>query len=233
VIWLLACLLQSEATIKVYIYDKDKRLLSLKDVDCRVILEIDGVGRKMLETERVESDQPAGRKHHGGDVEDSEGYFVEVVIDETLKDDDPHVRARTALQGLACPMRCEFIDKAGPCPKCAMKVGPQPYHFTAVVVFRINGVPRNVRVRVPPPAGTYKEAVESLEKEVQKLSQTDRTEPIFKRIGELTERLKETAPEAARTDIVRLASEVEELAESKGAYESYKPKLEALKKFVR
>lgn len=227
--WLLALLLaQDESVLKVYITDKDHHVLSLKDVDCRVILEIDGVGRQALKTSLAETDKPAGRKNHGGDVDDRDGYFVELAIDAPLKDDDPHVEAKSPLSGLACAMRCQFVDKQGPCPKCGMKVMKQPYYFTAVVVFRISGEPRNVRFRVPPPSESIKEAVESLETLVNRMSETDIRKPIVDRIVWLAERIRELEPQEAK-----LAEALGQLASSGASPEAYKDKVIELKKRLK
>ena len=225
---------KKEPAIKVYIYDKDKNLLSLKDVEVWVILEVDTVGRKVLTTRRIESEKPAGRKYHGGEVDDQDGYFVELVVDESLRDDDPHVKANVSLHGLACAMRCQFMEKEGPCPKCGMKVQSMPYYFTAVIVFRINGEARNVKFRYPPPAVNYKEAVESLERYVEKLNQTDRHPPLNANIRWLSERIREDlAPADDRLEVAKLADAIDELAQNDSQAQAYKEKIVELKKRIK
>jgi hypothetical protein len=219
-------LLQTEVGLKVYIYDKEHHVLSLKDVDCRVILEIDGIGRKTLPTQRVETEKPAGRTNHGGDVDDRDGYWVEFVLEPGLPDDDPHVEAKCELSGWICPMRCQYVEKQGKCPKCGMAVERLPYEFTAVVVFRINGEPRNVRFRVPPKPATVQEAVEMLETRISRLAETDRRGPVNAAIGQIAEKL-------ADLGAARLGAELEELAKSNAPPESYKDKLSALRKFIK
>ncbi len=231
--WIALLLLQDEAVLKVYLYDKDRNPLPLHDVDCRVILEVDGLGRRTLETRRVDAGKPKGRKNHGGEFDDRDGYVVELAIDDPLPDDEPHVQARARLWGLACPMRCEFVEKEGKCPKCVMKVGKEPLWFTAVVVFRVGGEPRNVRFRWPPAPENLKEALRILQANVKQLEETDCLKPVKARISALSERLPDLAAKDDRLDVARIASALDELVQSNAEPAAYKDKISALGKFVK
>ena len=138
----------------------------------------------MLKTELV---SPKGDRKigigHGGEVMEMDGYHVEFLVvkphaahgkeghrEAHTHDATPYFRAKLNLEGYTCGMKGHpVLDKAGPCPKCPMKVKPVDREFRAVVIFRIRGDTKNAKgFRYPPVVPkTYGEAVARIEKHVK------------------------------------------------------------------
>jgi hypothetical protein len=142
--------------IRVYIADKDKKLVDPADVEVKVTFDRPGQPPKTINTELV---TPKAEKRfglgHGGAVVESGGYFVEFVVHNPHDASGKGARAEDD----GTPFFWAEID---------IKAIPE---FQAVVIFKIKGETRNAKGFEFPSSvpATFKEAVARLEALIAKL----------------------------------------------------------------
>jgi hypothetical protein len=187
--------------VRVYIADKDKKLVDPADVG-GVTIKLDRPGSKPLETEL--STPSKGDKRfgigHGGEVVESGGYFVEVVI---YNPHDPSGRGARAEDDGTPFFRAEVDTRAYP-------------EFQAVVIFKIKGETRNAKGFEYPPAvpATLKDAVAKLEATVAKLEELvkakdhDATHGLEKRVYKLCDGIPGLAPADSKAEVEKSCKEL-------------------------
>lgn len=224
--------------VRVYIADKDKKPVDPADVE--VTIKLDQPGAKPLKAEL--STPSKGDKRfgigHGGEVVESGGYFVEMVV---YNPHDPSGRGARAEDDGTPFFRTEVDTRAFP-------------EFQAVVIFKINGETRNAKWFEHPPVvpATLPEAVAKLEGMITKLESLvaakdhDGTHGLEKRVYKLCDGIpglarpdaKASAEKSCR-DIAALFKDLDKAVHdgdavaTKAVFEKYKAVLGELKKQVR
>ncbi len=179
--------------IRIYLVDKAGKIVDAKDVTVTLSIEPEGGAKRILKTHRV---SPAGGHKaglgHGGDVQASENYQVEMVVVKAHEEEGegeegeeeggehheaeeggdatPYFAAETSLTCWWCGMTGDpMLDKPGKCPKCSMDTKPVDLRFSAVVIVKIGAETFNVKGFVYPAATppTYGEAVARIEEHVK------------------------------------------------------------------
>lgn len=219
--------------VKVYLADHDKKVVDLSDVTLTLMLEVKGLGRKVLKLSRVKAegdDPPKNAVDHGGEVREMKGgYHVELLVEkphpghgkeenhkEHEASDVAHFEVELELEVYGCPMKCEVKEKAGKCSKCGMSLKAQPREFTAVAIFRISGKPLNVKGFEYPPAvpKTYPAAVEKAEKhlaEIKSLIDSNRLSKVHavaEKISHICRKLPGMAPKDDLAEIQKVCKEI-------------------------
>ena len=222
----------TKGEIRVYLADKDKKPVDLKDVTASILVEPKGGTRKVLKAELV---TPKGDKKvgigRGGDVVEMEGYHVEFLVvrehagheekghGDEHKDEDatPYFKAELDLKGYACGMEGHpVLDKPGKCTKCPMDLKPVDLEFMAVVIFKIKGETKNAKGFQYPPAipSNYKDAVAKIEDHLKtiddliKASDLDKVHGVAEKISRICEKLSKLAPKDDQAEVERVCKEI-------------------------
>lgn len=219
---------EGKAEIRIYLADKDKKPLDLKDVTASVVIEPKGGAKRTLKAELV---TPKGTKQigigHGGEVREAEGgLHVEFVVhkphdekghgEHQDEDATPYFKAEIGLQTYSCGMEGHPVaDAPGKCPKCPMEMKARPAEFTAVVIFKVKGETRNAKGFEYPSSmpGTYPAAVAKAEgylKEIRSLidkGDLDKVHGVAEKISQICERLPGIAAKDHRAEIEKICKE--------------------------
>jgi hypothetical protein len=218
---------KSKGEIRVYVADKDKKPVDLKDVTGTVFLEPEGGAKRTL---KLQAETPKGSQKngigHGGDVQEAGAYHVEFVVekghgdhkDEHKSDDGtPFLSAEIDLTGYTCGMSGHpVVDKAGKCPKCPMTAKPVDLKFSAVVVLKIGQETVNAKGFVYPAAGAkdYSGALAKIEEHLKAIdaliaaSDLDKVHSSAEKISHVAETLPALAPKDDKAEVEKIAKEI-------------------------
>lgn len=218
---------KGKGVIRVYVADKDKKPVDLKEVTGTVIIEPEGGAKRTL---KLQAETPKGSQKagigHGGDVQEAGAYHVEFVVekghgdhkDEHKSDDGtPFLAAEVDLTGYACGMSGHpTLDRAGKCTKCPMTAKPVDLKFTAVVVLKIGQETVNAKGFSYPAAGArdYSGALAKIEehlKAIDALVAANDLEKVHKsaeKISQVAETLPALAPKDDKAEIEKIAKAI-------------------------
>lgn len=186
--------------VRVYIADKDKKPVDPADVE--VTIKLDRPGAKPLTAEL--STPAKGDKRfgigHGGEVLESGGYFVEMVV---YNPHDASGRGTRAEDDGTPFFRAEVDTRAFP-------------EFQAVVIFKIKGETRNAKWFEHPPVvpATLPEAVAKLDGMITKLESLvaakdhDGTHGLGKRVYKLCAGIPALAPADAKAAVEKACKDI-------------------------
>ena len=238
----------TKGEIRLYLADRKKEAVDLKDVTATIQVEFKGGARKTLKTEVVEP--RGGRKlglGHGGEVKEMDGYYVEFVVREPQGHEKHHDDKHHGEEGEEGGEEHGKEEDA----TAYFKADVDLTGFSAVVIFRIKGETKNVKGFEYPPAmpATYADAVAKIEqhlKEIEELIRSNGLEAVHavaEKISQVCEKLGPLAPEDDRPEvektckeIVALFEEIDEAAdagkkdETTQVYKKYVEKVASLKK---